>query len=52
MTRGPAGLHFGHLNIDQVLHLDAWPAPGREVLVAREARAVGGSAANTAIVVA
>ena len=46
------GFHFGHLNLDQVLHLDAWPAPGREVLATRASRAVGGSATNTAIVVA
>ncbi len=52
MSPAAPGLHFGHLNLDQVLHLDAWPAPGREALVRRATRAVGGSATNTAIVVA
>ncbi len=56
MADSPAGhspgLHLGHLNQDQVLHVRRWPAPDHEVRVHAYRLAVGGSAANTAIVVA
>ncbi len=48
----PYGLHFGHLILDQALHLTAWPTPGTEVQVRERHLAVGGSETNTAIVVA
>ncbi|GEM_PF-5594252 len=47
-----AGLHIGHIMLDQRLRLEAWPQPGQEVRICQWERQVGGSATNTAIVVA
>ncbi len=46
-----AGLHIGHIMLDQRLRLEAWPQPGQEVRICQWDRQVGGSATNTALVV-
>lgn len=51
-TQGKTVAAFGDINIDVILNVDALPARGEEVFSTGRSETLGGSAANTAVVLA